>query len=125
MTIWRVQLPAAFLADFLGSAIPTAIAGAVAAPLIGLPPSVAFAASVVTWFGVEFSLSVAKDWPISFWSPLAFLAREFLTPALWLCAWVTRDVSWAGSKYPVQRRATPAGTKLSDEYDFAPREKSE
>src|SRR5205814_7588790 len=64
MTIWRVQLPAAFLADFLGSTIPTGIAGAAAAPFIGLSPAAAFAGSMVAWFGIEFILCVAKGWPV-------------------------------------------------------------
>src|SRR5437763_17058214 len=119
MTIWRVQLPAAFLAEFFGSAIPTGIAGAVAAPLIGLSPAAALAGSVVAWFGIEFILCVVKGWPISFSSPFAFLAREFLTLALWLCACMTREVSWAGTKYRVRRREAPPAPKLSDEYAFA------
>jgi ceramide glucosyltransferase len=119
MTIWRVQLPAAFLADFLGSAIPTGIAGAVAAPLIGVSPAAAFAGSLVAWFGIEFILCIAKGWPISVWSPFAFLAREFLTMVLWLRAWKSNEVSWAGAKYCVRKREAPPAPKLSNEYDFA------
>ena len=123
MTIWRVQLPAALLADFFGSAIPAGIAGAVAAPLIGLSPASAFAGSVTAWFGIEFILCAVKGWPISFWSPFAFLAREFFTLALWLRAWMSNEVSWAGTKYRVRSREAQPAPTLSNEYDVAAREK--
>jgi ceramide glucosyltransferase len=123
MTIWRVQLPAAFLADFLGSAIPTGLAGAAAAPLIGVSPAAALAGTLIAWFGIEFILCVAKRWPISFWSPLAFLAREFFTVALWLRAWMSSEVSWAGTKYRVRGREEPPAPKAANA--FAAREKSE
>ncbi|HEX3431014.1 MAG TPA: glycosyltransferase [Rhizomicrobium sp.] len=107
MTIWRVQLPAAFYADLLGSALPTALAGAVAAHLIGLSPAFVFATTFAGWCAIECLLCVFKDWPISFWSPLAFLARELFTPALWLHALITNEVQWAGATYRVCRHITP------------------
>jgi ceramide glucosyltransferase len=108
MTIWRVQLPAAFVVDLLGSALPTGLAGAVAAPLIGSSPAAMFAGTFAGWFAIEFLVSAARGWPISLWSPVAFLARELLTPMLWFCALVTREVRWAGATYRVHGRKTPA-----------------
>lgn len=117
MTIWRVQLPAAFVADLLGSAFPTALAGAAAAPLINVSPAAVFAATFAGWFAIESLVSLAKRWPISFWSPLALLAREFLTPVLWLCALITREVRWAGATYHVRDHKMPPSLQLSADTD--------
>jgi ceramide glucosyltransferase len=121
MTIWRVQLPAAFAADLLGAALPTALAGSAAASLIGVSPAAAFGATLIAWAAAELILCMAKSWPISLWSPFAFVARELLTPPLWLCALVTNEVSWAGAKYRVQRSATQPLLKLSNENDACAR----
>lgn len=101
MVIWRVQIPVVFFADLFGSAVPTAVAGAVAASLFRLPPAAVAAGTLIVWFCVESLLCAAKGWPISLWSPLAFIGREIFTPVLWLRAWTTSEVAWAGARYRV------------------------
>jgi len=113
MTIWRVQLPAVFIVDLLGSALFTALAGAAGAHLIGVSPAVVFGATLVAWCSIESILCAAKGWPLSLWSPLAFFAREFLTPALWLRALISNEVRWAGASYRV-------GGMTSQGFEFAP-----
>jgi ceramide glucosyltransferase len=97
MIIWRVQLPAAFVGDILGSALPTAVAGAIAAKFFGLSGAAVAGGTLAVWFALEAILCAAKGWPLSLWSFPAFLIREALTPVLWLRAWTTRDVIWAGA----------------------------
>jgi ceramide glucosyltransferase len=104
MVIWRVQLPAVFFADLLGSAVPTALAGALAANAFRLPPATVAAGTLIVWFCAESLLCAAKGWPISLWSPLAFIGREILTPMLWIRAWTTSDVAWAGAMYRATAR---------------------
>jgi ceramide glucosyltransferase len=121
MTIWRVQLPAVFVVDLLGSALPTAFAGAVAAHLIGMAPLTAFAVTFLGWCGIEWALCAIKRWPVSLWSPAAFLVRELLTPALWFRALMRNDVRWAGADYRVYSNRTwhPADLRPKRN-DFAP-----
>ncbi|MGH6890391.1 MAG: glycosyltransferase [Rhizomicrobium sp.] len=109
MIVWRVQLPAAFVADLLGSAAPTALAGAAAATLTGVAPWFVAACTLAGWFAVETLLCAAKRWPLSPLSLPAFLAREIVTPLLWLRACTTREVVWAGSV----RRARPEPRRRS------------
>ena len=97
MVIRRVQVPVAFLGEFLGLALPTAIAGAVAAPFFYLPAIGAFSATLALWLILETALSIFKGWRISLWSPLAFLGREILLCAAWLRALTTSEVVWAGT----------------------------
>jgi ceramide glucosyltransferase len=113
MIVWRVQLPAAFVGDFLGSAMPTAAAGAVAATLIGVAPWLVATATLAGWFLLECLLCAIKGWPLALASLPAFVGREILTPLLWLRACTTREVVWAGRVHragsnPRQRRSKPA-----------------
>jgi ceramide glucosyltransferase len=97
MVIWRVQLPVVFLGSILGSALPTAAAGAIAAPLLGLSPVGVAAITLFAWFCLELLLCIARRWPVSVWSPLAFLGRELLMLALWVRSCTTNKVLWGGA----------------------------
>jgi len=118
MTIWRVQLPAAFVANLFGSALPTALAGAVSARLFGMSPATSLVITLAGWCTIESLLCILKGWPVSLWSPLAFLARELLTPVLWLSALTTNNVQWAGATYQVHGHRAP---NLSVEHDACTR----
>jgi len=97
MVVWRVQLPLAFVGDLLGSALPTAVAGAVAAPLFGCAPVPIALGTLAGWLCLESVLCGLKGWPLSPWSALAFVGREAMTPVLWLRACTTSNVVWAGT----------------------------
>ena len=116
MVIWRVQLPAVFIADLLGSALPTAIAGAVAAAVVGYPPFLVLAGTLVFWFCVESVLCALKKWPLSIMSSLAFVGRELLTPMLWLRALTTAEVVWAGQV--CRARHGPQNATFSEPTEF-------
>lgn len=110
MVIWRVQLPPAFIADLLGSAVPTTLAGAFAAPLWRLAPATVATITLAAWFFLETMLCVLKGWPVSFWSLPAFMGREILTPLLWLRAWTTNQVTWGGEIQTATRKARHSGS---------------
>jgi ceramide glucosyltransferase len=96
MIVWRIQMPAAFVGDLLGSAAPTALAGAAAATLFGIAPWFVAGSTLAGWFALECLLCAAKGWPLALLTLPAFLCRELLTPLLWLRACTTREVEWAG-----------------------------
>jgi ceramide glucosyltransferase len=110
--IWRFQAPAVFAGSLLTSAMPAAIAAALAAPLLGFAPAILAGLTLAAWLGAEVALSLARGWPVSFWSPLAFLGREILEMLVWLRALTTSEVKWAGVVYrlgkPSAETATPA-----------------
>lgn len=95
--IWRVQVPSIFFGALFGSAFLAALAGAMCAPLFGYPRETLGAATLVFWFTAETVLSLAKGWPVSLWSPVAFLGREVLEILVWLRALTTSEVTWAGN----------------------------
>lgn len=95
--IWRVQAPAVYAAALLKSALMAAFAGTIAAPIFGYPPAAIAAATLGLWFGLETCLCLAKGWPVSLWTPIAFIGREILDIAVWLRALTTSEVAWAGA----------------------------
>lgn len=105
--IWRVQAPAVFAASLLGSALLTVVAGWLAGPIIGYPSAGVAAATLGLWLGLETILCVAKGWPVSFWSPVAFFLREIIDVAVWLRSLTTSEVAWSGAVYRA-RKSTPA-----------------
>ncbi len=83
------------------SPLPTALAAALAAPVLGMPAIEAFAVTLTGWFAAETGLSWLKGWHVSRYAPLAFLGRELLTFAAWLRAWTTNDVVWQNGRFNV------------------------
>ncbi len=87
----------------LASPFPAALAGALAAPLAGLPAWIGFSATLWGWFCAETLFAVLKGWEVSAWAPLAFLGREALSLAAWLRGWTTHDVIWAAGRFDARR----------------------
>lgn len=92
----------------LASPLPAALAGALAAPLAGLPAWLGFCATLLGWFCGETLFAILKRWEISAWSPLAFLGREILSLIAWLRAWTTHDVVWGTGRFDARRGARDA-----------------
>jgi ceramide glucosyltransferase len=83
----------------LSGALPASFAGALAAPLAGIPGSAGFLITFAGWFLAEMAFAYLKGWEVSLWSPLAFAGREILSLAAWLRAWTTHDVVWAQGRF--------------------------
>jgi ceramide glucosyltransferase len=101
--IRRAHEPLSFPLEPLASPLPAALAGALAAPIAGLPVEAGFAATLLIWFAAESGFAVLKGWEVSVWSPLAFLGREILSLAAWLRAWTTYDVVWASRRFDARK----------------------
>jgi hypothetical protein len=85
----------------------TALAGAVGAPVVGLPAELVALATIAGWLALESVVAAAKDWGWSWRFPLAGLCRELLIPVLWARALVARDVRWAGHRFDLPRATMP------------------
>lgn len=96
-----------FLAEPICQALPAFIAAGLAAPLAGLTPTVAIAATFGFWLGAETLLSIAKGWQLSLTAPAVLLVREALVLVIWVNAWMTEEVVWAKGRVRV-RVAPPA-----------------
>jgi ceramide glucosyltransferase len=102
----RTSFKTYFMPEILaGGAWPLAAAAFVAAqsdlPLAGVP---AFAA---VWYGSEAVLAWAAGWHLSVRSPLAWLLRDLLLPAIWFNGWLGSAFVWRGNQMrPVESSGT-------------------
>lgn len=90
-----------FAPEILTTSLFTLLAAAVAAPEVALSPTVGFALAAAIWYGSEAALAAASGWPLSRWSPLAWVARDLLLPWLWMQGWVGDRFEWRGNAMTV------------------------
>jgi ceramide glucosyltransferase len=101
--IRRANEPFSFPLEPLSGSFLPALGGALAAPLVGLSPWLAFGATLLIWFCAETGFAWLKGWEVSAWAPVAFLGREVLSLAAWLRAWTTHDVVWAARRFDARK----------------------
>ncbi len=94
----RLTFPGWFaLEPLTGSAAPLVMAG-IAAPALDVAPAIGVCALALLWFGAEALLARIGGWHVSWRSPLAWLLRDLLIPAIWLRAWTANAYQWGGHK---------------------------
>jgi ceramide glucosyltransferase len=109
--VWRRQLrwarlrslsfPALYCAELpAGGLPPVLLAGALAAA--GALPWVGVLAMMAVWYGAEALLAYAFGWPLRLRSPLFWIARDLLLPALWVHGWAVRRYDWRGHAVDVR-----------------------
>lgn len=91
----RLGFPLYFLPEILaGAALPfLAILGLVS---MGTSPFVILL-FLALWYGPEYALAVAGNWPRSPADLAAWVTRDALLPALWLAAWRGNSFEWRGN----------------------------
>ena len=100
--IRRAEEPATFAFEPVACPLPAAMAGIVAAPLVGLAGWAGFTITLVGWYAVEVMVTAVKRWELRPWTPLAFLGRDAVLLVAWARAWTTREVTWAGGRRDVR-----------------------
>ena len=109
----RVTFPLFFAPEILSTpAVPALL---LAGGIGGTAGVSAAAATLAAWYSAEVLLAKRLDWHFSWRMPLAFAARDLLIPALWVAAFVTRNVVWRGNRLhigirkPGELAAEPSG----------------
>jgi ceramide glucosyltransferase len=93
----RATFPMFFLPEVLSGAGAPLVAAAYAAEAMDVSGVGVIAALGAVWFGSEALLARAAGWHMSALSPLAWLARDLMLPALWVQAWLGNSFSWRGN----------------------------
>lgn len=102
----RVTFPLYFAPELLsGAAIPT-LAFAVAALGLDLPAAAAIGLFLITWYGCEALFVRAAGWHFRSFSPIAWMLRDLLLPALWIQAWTGSEFVWRGHAMTVATAAS-------------------
>ena len=110
----------AFAVEPLSFCVVAALAAALAAPLVGLSPLAGAGLCLALWFALETALALAHGWEVSVSAPAVMVARDSLMLAVWMRAWFTRRVVWAGDRMPVGSRAASARPATTDKSDARP-----
>lgn len=50
-----------------------------------------------SYYAMEFALTLAAGWRLSWWSPVAWAARDLLFPVLWTVGLFRRQTTWRGN----------------------------
>ncbi len=88
-----------FVFEPAGSPLGTALAGGIWWGWFADVPVVPLiAAHLAAWFVIEAVYTRAQGWHLSWLSPVAWLVREALIPALWLRAAIARSLMWRGQR---------------------------
>ena len=99
--IRRRQEPISFPLEPLSNVLPAVVAGAIAAPLIGMSMFGAATATLLGWCLLELGGTALKGWELKPAAPLALIGRDFLALSSWLRAWLRQDVVWADASFDI------------------------
>lgn len=105
--VWRRQVrwarlrrdtfPHLFAFELFSGALPPLIACAFLAVVSGYPPLASTMAFAAVWYGAEATLARVAGWHGSAMSPVAWLVRDLVLPAVWLAGWAGRTFEWRGN----------------------------
>jgi ceramide glucosyltransferase len=90
-----------FALELLTSSLFAIAAAAVAGEAYGLSPWAAAGLAGLIWYGAEGVLALVAGWSLRWESPIAWIARDFLLPWLWLAGWSGDRVDWRGNAMSV------------------------
>lgn len=93
----RMTFPALFLPEILTTSLFSMAAAAYLADSFDLPALAGAMALAAVWYGAEAVLALCAGWQLSWWSPLAYVTRDVMLPALWAQGWVLDSFSWRGN----------------------------
>lgn len=65
-------------------------------------------ASVLAWYGGEAALARIAGWPLTLRSPLVWLLRDLMLPAIWISGWRDAGFVWRGNAMQVAETGRPA-----------------
>jgi ceramide glucosyltransferase len=105
----RATFPAYFLPEVLSGSFAPLVATAYAAEAFDVTSVGAVLALGAAWYASDWLLSRAAGWHIGPLSPLAWMARDVMLPALWVQAWLGNSFSWRGNEMQVADAVPSAG----------------
>lgn len=111
LVIRRDQAFAAFASEPLVTWPVAVLSAFLAAPLLGWSGWALALATLAVRLGAEMLVQLGRGWPMGWRYPLAALARDLLTWALWLPALRARQVRWVGQAYGQGKASPPSGAR--------------
>jgi len=110
----RSTFPFFYAPEILTSSLLPLASGVFAAAMLGLPPGSSAVVLLVLWYGTEASLAQAAEWHLSWRSPLLWMLRDLMIPAVWTNGWLGSQFVWRGNRMRVMTGAQKAaGQRLA------------
>lgn len=94
-----------YMLEILSGSIGPSVAAAVAGAAYGFDPLLVTAGFLTVWYGAEAALARTAGWHISAISPVAWLLRDIVLPALWLQGFTGNTFTWRGNEMTVAHAA--------------------
>ena len=92
----RATFPLLFAPEILSGLFAPLLLLAVACHGAGWPMLPVLLGFAAAWYACEAALARVAGWPLTAWSPMAWLVRDAALPAVWFAAWAGRSFSWRG-----------------------------
>jgi ceramide glucosyltransferase len=97
----RITFPLYYVPELLGGCVLPIAAGVAA--MRGEARLSVLVVLATLWLGCELVLALRWRWPVSWRSPFAWLARDLLTPVIWILGWTTHHYRWRGNEIEIFR----------------------
>ena len=104
----RSTFPFFYTPEILTSGVFPLAAGAFAAGALGLPPKSSAVILVALWYSAEAFLAHVAEWHIGWRSPLLWMLRDLMIPAIWVNGWLGNQFVWRGNRMRVMTGAQKA-----------------
>jgi len=97
----RATFPLHFAPELLTTSVFTLAAVFIGAAAFDWSPWLAALGAALVWYGSEAVLAAVAGWSLSWASPLAWMIRDVMLPALFIQAWTSNEFTWRGNEMTV------------------------
>jgi ceramide glucosyltransferase len=104
----RSTFPLFYAPEILTGGVFPLAAGAFAANALGLPPGSSAIVMLALWYGAEAFLAYAAEWHLGWRSPILWMLRDLMIPAVWINGWLGNQFVWRGNRMRVMTGAQKA-----------------
>lgn len=113
----RLAFPVHHASEILTTPFAPALAAIIAADEIGMSQPAAVLAVLALWYGVEAALAASARLHLTWRSPLAWLTRDLMLPALWIAGWSRSGYEWRGNHVALAKadHQPPEATRATGE----------
>jgi ceramide glucosyltransferase len=102
--------------EIFATGVASMVAGGIAAFAGGASAFLGATLAGVVWYGGEAVLAYAARWPLTVWSPFAWIARDILMVPLYVAGWFGNELVWRGNQMDMADDAlVEAGSAKSGE----------
>jgi len=97
-----------FIPEILAGGLVPVVACLICATAADWPAASVATTFAAMWYAAEAALAYAAGWQLCYRSPLVWILRDLLLPALWLISWMSNDFVWRGTPMHVADRGSSA-----------------